>query len=129
MRREQASVFGCHSGTGAVAAPRFPVAALHPLVGRLWIGSHHLGRIRVVDDLPRVGRIIVPGDLIGIIVPVTVSLGDGCGVHDVSVVICRGEFRGIAARMLGIGDGARTRGVWPLPRVLPLGRRGDFLRV
>jgi hypothetical protein len=75
---------------------------------RLRIGSHHLGRIRVVDDLPRVGRIIVPGDLIGVIVPVTVSLGDGCGVHDVGVVICRGEFGGVAARVLRIRDGPRT---------------------
>ncbi len=77
-----------------------PVAPCWSPVGRLRIGGHHLGGIRVIDDLPRIGRIVVPGDLIDIIFPVAVALGDGCGVHDVGMVIRRGEFRGVAARML-----------------------------
>ena len=71
----------------------------------------------------------MPGNFPGVIGPVAIPLRNGRGVHHVGMVVGRGELRGVAARVLRIGDGARAGGIRALPRILPLGRRGDLLGV
>ena len=59
-------------GTGGNARPG-TIGTLRVRVGSLRIGCQHLGGVRIIDGLPRVGRIVMPGDLGGFILPVTVA--------------------------------------------------------
>ena len=93
------------------------------------IRGNDLGRVRVIDRLPGVGRVVVPSDLARVVVPLLLVPRDGGRIDLFGVVVGGGEFRGIAARMLGVCDSSGAGGPGAHAGLVPLGRGGDFLRV
>ena len=100
-------------------------------------GGHDLGGIRIIDDLPAVGRIVAPCDLLRVLlaptglvaflVPLLVALSNGGGVDHLGVIVDGGKLGGVTPGAIGVGHLARSVGRGAPTRVLPSGWRGDLL--